>query len=185
MGECPPELSLGAGIGHTAVMKTTRLLSAAALVTGLLLAQAPQRPSAPAADLNQLMRGLFFPHSNVVFETQRQDPAKIKRHPEPSSASDPLTGIFGGWDAVENSALTLIEGADLLMTPGRVCSNGRPVPLSQPDWPTLVENLRAAGRVALKAAQSRSIDNMFEASDVLNVACANCHNKYRRATRCQ
>ncbi len=163
--------------------KATRILFGVLLVTGLM-AQAPQRP-APAADLNQLMRGLFFPHANVVFETQRVDPAQIKRHPEPSSSPDPLTGIFGGWDAVENSALTLIEGADLLMNPARVCSNGKPVPVSASDWPGLVESLRAAGRVSYKAAQSKSIDAMFEASDVLNVACANCHNRYRRATRCQ
>jgi len=162
------------------------LLVAAIGCAGYLLAQAaPAKAAAPAADLNQLMRGLFFPHSNVVFDTQRHDPAQIKRAPEPSASPDPLTGIFGGWDAVENSALTLIEGGDLLMTPGRVCSNGKPVPVGAEDWVKFVEQLRDAGRVAYKAAQSKNIDNMFEASDVLNVACANCHNRYRRATRCQ
>lgn len=162
----------------------TMMVVAAALGAGLLFAQAPAQ-APPAADLNQLMRGLFFPHSNVIFETQRQDPAKIKRHPEPSSASDPLTGIFGGWDAVENSALTLIEGSDLLMRTGRSCSNGVDAPVEKADWAKMVEDLRQAGRVALKAAQSRSIDAMFEASDVLNTACSNCHNRYRRANRCQ
>jgi hypothetical protein len=156
-------------------------LLSALLCAGFLLAQ----PAPPAADLNQLMRGLFFPHSNVVFDTQRNDPAKIERASEPSASPNPLTGIFGGWDAVENSALTLIEGADLLMLPGRVCSNGRPVPVAAPDWIKFVEDLRVAGRAAFKAAKSRNIDNMFEASDVLNTSCANCHGKYRRATRCQ
>jgi hypothetical protein len=149
---------------------------------GLLMAQAPQRP---AADLNQLMRGLFFPHSNVVFAPQRVNPAEIKRAPEPSAATDPLNGIFGGWDAVENSALTIIEGADLLMTPGRVCSNGKDVPVGNADWVKFVTDLRAAGRVAYESAKSKNIDKMFDAADVMNVACANCHNKYRRAVRCQ
>lgn len=155
------------------------------LFTGFLLAQPAQRTPPPAADLNQLMRGLFFPNSNVVFATQRQDPTEIKRAPEPSAATDPLMSVFGGWDAVENSALTLIDGSDLLMTPGRTCSNGKAVPINAPDWEKMVDQLREAGRVAYKAAQSKNIDRMFEASDVLNVACANCHNKYRRATRCQ
>ncbi len=155
------------------------------LFAGFLMAQAPPRSTAPAADLNQLMRGLFFPHSNVVFDTQRRDPAEIKRAPEPSASPDPLTGIFGGWDAVENSALVLIEGADLLMMPGRTCSNGKDVPVKAADWAKMVEDLREAGKVAYQAAKTKNIDKMFEASDVLNVACANCHNKYRRATRCQ
>jgi hypothetical protein len=158
---------------------------AAVLFAGLLMAQSSPKPPAPAADLNQLMRGLFFPHSNVVFAPQRVNPAEIKRAAEPSAATDPLTGVFGGWDAVENSALTLIEGADLLMTPGRTCSNGKDVPITAPDWAKMVDQLRDAGKLAYQAARAKDLDKMFEVADVLNVACANCHNKYRRATRCQ
>jgi hypothetical protein len=158
---------------------------AAILFTGIVMAQAPERPTPPAADLNQLMRGLFFPHSNVVFSTQTQNPAEVQRTMTPSAATDPLKGIFGGWDAVENSALTIVEGADLLMAAGRTCSNGKDVPVKAPDWAKLVDQLREAGKVAYKAAQSKDMEKMIDASDVLNTACANCHNKYRRATRCQ
>lgn len=175
-------------VGGNRMVRVTTLLAvaiAAVLFAGFLMAQPSQRITPPAANLNQLMRGLFFPHSNVVFATQRQNPADIPQAPEPSAASDPLTGVFGGWDAVENSALTLIEGADLLMTPGRTCSNGREVPLNAPDWAKLVDQLRDAGKVAYQAAQSKNLDRMFEASDVLNTACVDCHNKYRRANRCQ
>ncbi len=160
-------------------------LAGAVLCAGYLLAQAPAPAAAPAANLNQLMRGLFFPDSNVVFATQRVDPATIKPASEPSAATDPLDGVFGGWQAVENSALTIVDASDLLMTPGRTCSNGEAVPINAPDWIMFVDQLREAGRVAYKAAQSKNIDNMFEASDVLNTACANCHNRYRRRTRCQ
>jgi hypothetical protein len=158
---------------------------AAVLFAGLLMAQSSQPATPPAANLNQLMRGLFFPHSNVVFSTQRQNPAEIQHAREPSAATDPLTGVFGGWEAVENSALTLIEGADLLMTPGRTCSNGREVPLKAADWAKLVDQVREAGRVAYQAARSKDTDKMIEASEVLNTACANCHGKYRGRVRCQ
>ncbi|MEP6961748.1 MAG: hypothetical protein ABI995_06710 [Acidobacteriota bacterium] len=160
------------------------LVFATALCSGLLMAQTPAAP-APSADLNQLMRGLFFPNSNVVFSTQRVNPADVKRAPEPSAATDPIMGVFGGWDAIETAALTLIDGSDLLMTPGRVCSNGKAVPIANPDWVKFVSDLRAAGKVAYESAKTKNIDKMFDASDVLNTACANCHGKYRRATRCQ
>jgi hypothetical protein len=163
-------------------------LASVLLCAGFLMAQAPQappQPKPPAADLNQLMRGLFFPHSNVVFAPQRQNPAEVKRAPEPSAATDPLNGIFGGWDAVENSALVLIEGADLLMVPGRMCSNGKPVPVTAPDWAGLVNNVREAGKIAYAAAKAKDMDKFLDVGDVLNISCATCHNKYRRATRCQ
>jgi hypothetical protein len=161
---------------------------AAVLCAGFLLAQSPPQANAPAANLNQLMRSLFFPHSNVVFFTQRFDPAEVKRASEPSGSTDPLTGVFGGWEAVENSALTLADAADLLMTPGRKCSNGRDVPLSNADWAGLVTGLREAGMVAYKAALTKDRDNMIKASDVLAESCSNCHNKYRpasNANRCR
>jgi len=158
---------------------------ASVLFAGLVMAQSDQKPAPPAATVNQLMQALFFPQSNVVFATQRLDPEKIERAAEPSASSDPLTGVFAGWNAVENAALTLIDGSDLLMTPSRVCSNGRAMPVSAPDWVKMVDQLREAGKVAYAAAKTKNIDKMFEASDVLNTACSTCHNRYRRANRCQ
>lgn len=158
------------------------LAAIALLCTGLGMAQAPQKP---AADLNQLMRGLFFPAANVFFHAQREDPAKIPVAPEPSAATDPLKSVFGGWTAVENSALVLIDAADLLMTPGRVCSNGRPVPVEAADWAKFAEEVRAAGRIAYAAAKAKDEDRILDAAEVMNNSCANCHNRYRRAVRCQ
>lgn len=164
------------------------LFMAASLMPLPLMAQASPQTAAPAADLNQLMRALFFPHSNVVFFAQRYDPAEVKRASEPSASTDPLTGVFGGWEAVQNSALTLSDAADLLMTPGRKCSNGRDVPLAKPDWAQLVNGLREAGIVAYKAALTKTQDNILKASEVLAASCSNCHNKYRpgvTANRCR
>src|SRR5436190_3706216 len=149
---------------------------------------ASPQAAAPAANLNQLMRSLFFPHSNVVFFTQRYDPAAVKSASEPSASTDPLTGVFGGWEAVENSALTLADAADLLMTPGRKCSNGRDVPLANADWAQMVKVVREASMVAYRASLTKDRDKMLEASEVLAASCANCHNKYRpgnAANRCR
>ena len=161
---------------------------AVVVCAGFLMAQSSPKAAAPAANLNQLMRSLFFPHSNVVFFTQRYDPVEVKRASEPSASTDPLTGVFGGWEAVENSALTLADAADLLMTPGRKCSNGRDVPLANADWAKLVDGLREASMVSYKAALTKDKDKMIDASDVLATSCSNCHNKYRPgaiANRCR
>ncbi len=159
----------------------------AVLCAGFLMAQSspPPKAIAPAANLNQLMRGLFFPNSNTVFFTQRYDPAEVKRADEPSGSTDPLTGVFGGWEAVENSALTLADSADLLMTPGRKCSNGRYVPVANADWAQLVNGLRDASMVSYKAALTKDRDKLIMASEVLATSCSNCHNKYRSRVRCQ
>jgi hypothetical protein len=125
------------------------------------------------------MRALYFPDSNVVFFPQRYDPAKVKPAQEPSGSTDPLTGVFGGWQAVENAALTLADGADLMMVPGRKCSNGLEVPVTKPDWAQLVNGLKEASVAAYRASLTKSMDKMTDASAVLADSCAACHSRYR------
>ena len=141
------------------------------------------------ANLGQLMKGILFPNSNVIFAAQNQNPAGVKPASDPATATDPLASTYGKWEAVENSALALSEAAGLLMVPGRRCANGRPVPLQNPDWPKFVQGLREAGMTVYKAAQSKDQDKIIDAADVMTTACANCHDKYREkanlADRCQ
>jgi hypothetical protein len=133
------------------------------------------------AVLAQLMRGILFPASNVIFAVQKENPADVKPAKDPSTATDLLDGSYGKWEAVENSALAIAETANLLILPGRKCSNGRDVPLNNPDWPELIQGLREAAMTAYKAAQSKNQEKMIEAAATLNAACANCHNRYRVA----
>ncbi len=136
-------------------------------------------------DLNQLMRGVLYPASNVVFSAQTDNPADVKYVPgkDPSMATDPLASVFGGWQAVENAALALTESANLLLIPGRKCANGVPVPMNSPDWSRFVQDLRDAGMKAYKAAQSKNQDQMVDAADTLSAACAGCHRKWREKPR--
>src|SRR4051794_15589475 len=59
------------------------------------------------ASLAQIMRGILFPASNVIFATQKQNPADVKGAVDPSTATDLLDGSYGKWEAVENSALAI------------------------------------------------------------------------------
>src|SRR6185503_11136709 len=72
-------------------------------------AGAGNEASPPVATFNQIMRGILFPLGNTVFYAQADDPAALPRDPMPSASTNSLTGIFGGWQAVENSALGLVD----------------------------------------------------------------------------
>src|SRR3954463_245744 len=125
---------------HRTVM-TLSMLALYGLST--LIAQTPTTNAAPEihADLNQLMRGVLYPAANVVFYAQADDPGKVKFAPgvDPSMSTDPLTSVFGGWQAIENASLALAESTNLLSMPGRVCSNGTPVPIKDPAWTMFVQ----------------------------------------------
>jgi hypothetical protein len=141
------------------------------------------------ATLAQLMKGILYPNSNVIFFAQGDNPADVPPAKDPATAVNPLASSYGKWEAVENSALAIEEAANLLTVPGRKCSNGVAVPVNNADWPKLVQGLRDAGIAAYKAAQSKNQDKILDAADVMTTACANCHDKYREkptpADRCK
>jgi len=132
----------------------------------------------PEANLLQIMRGVMFPESNVVFAGQN-DVSKIPLAVEPALSPNLLTSVFGGWQAVENSALGLAESADLLAIVGRTCANGTAVPVAEEAWVRYVNGMRAAALEAYKAAQAKSTDAMVEAAGTLSDSCMTCHNVYR------
>ena len=180
-------------------MRQARVLAAMAMVTAgtamaVVQAQAPTaaKPAAatpaPAAryrasgNLNQVMRGILFPNSNVVFAAQNEDFAKMPQDKDPSLSTDPLKGVYNGWTAVEDSGYALAEAANLLMIPGRVCSNGKLAPVANADWAKFVAGLRDAGMEAVKAAKAKNQDAIVDVADKMTSACAACHDVYREKT---
>ena len=145
----------------------------------------PPAPAAPATQpygtLAQMMRGIPFPNSNIIFDTQTTDPAEAQKPAEGAgaNASAQFSGVYGGWQAVENAALALQETANLLKVPGRMCENGRPAPIDQADFQMWTQGLADAGAAAYKAAQSKNLDAMIDVSGTVSDACAACHEKYR------
>jgi hypothetical protein len=86
-------------------------------------------------------------------------------------------------------SFTLAESANLLLVPGRVCSNGAPVPVADPSWVMFVQEVRDAGMQAFKAAQARDQDKLIDLSETVSASCAHCHRKWRDrrppANRCK
>jgi quinoprotein glucose dehydrogenase len=140
-------------------------------------------PSFPAVgNMNQVMRGILFPSSNVLFDVQTQDPGA---RPKPGARADAATtssrygDVYEPWAVVDAAAISLAEVGPLLMTPGRRCENGKPVPVDQADWQRWVRELSDAGRAAYKASQTRNAEMVSEVTNQVADACANCHRVYR------
>jgi hypothetical protein len=166
-------------------------LSVVLVLSGVVVAQqAPAKPAAPAqgaamqtpqlhGTLLQVMRGILFVNSNIIFTAQAEDPATLKRDEFEATSPRAMTGLYGGWESVENASVALAEAANLLIIPGRRCSNGRLAPIDNPDWVKYVQILRDSGMAALKAARSKNQDAIVEVSETVTQACANCHERWR------
>jgi hypothetical protein len=144
-------------------------------------APAPQ----PYGSLAQIMRGILFPNANILFDVQSNDPAAPKKAETGGGATATFSNIYTGWQVVENSALALAESATLINIPGRLCDNGRPVPLTRPDWQKFSQELVTASRAMYKAAQSKNRELASDTTNDVAAACENCHSVYREPTpRC-
>lgn len=147
----------------------------------------PVQAAAPPAfapkahsNLAQMMRGIPFTFANIVFDAQSEDPGAPRDPAEVGGgATATFKNVYGGWQEVENSALALAEAATLVMVPGRVCENGKPVPVHEARYRQAAEGLAEAGRAAYKAAQTKNLDAMVEVSETVSIACSNCHEPYR------
>jgi hypothetical protein len=166
----------------------------AALCVQIARAQAPapapgpaRRAAAPAAQkatVLQVMRGILYPSSNVVFYAQSEDPEKVPKPQDPSTATDLLQTTYGGWEAVANASLALTEAARLLEVP-RACSNGKAAPITNATWTRGLRELRAAGLAGYAAAKAKDMDKVLDAADKITTACSTCHDKFREKTpRC-
>ena len=164
-------------------------LARVAVLCGLVLvvgscSREPEAPETPAVlnpqvqgTLNQVMRGILFPNSNIIFDAQDTDPGAP---PDPNLAlTSPYAGTYGGWEAVENASIALGEAANLIALPGRTCQNGTPVPLEDDVYQKGIQGLREVAQASYKAAQAQNMDAMLDIADRVTQACATCHDVYR------
>jgi len=135
-----------------------------------------------------VMRGILFPSSNIIFTVQTTDPGE-KRKPEESRTTGGFNfsswgaSIYSGWEVVDYAAIALAESAPLMLTPGRRCENGKPVPVNDPEWIKFTNELAEAGKAAYKASQSRNQEAVSEVSNLVSESCQNCHQVYRDKRR--
>ena len=150
----------------------------------------PAGAAAPASNasfpatgtVNQVMRGILFPSSNVLFDVQTADPGtqgKGGARPEAAATTVRYGNVYEPWQIVDAAAIAIAESGPILMAPGRRCENGKPAPVDRADWQGYVRGLVDAGRAAYKASQTRDQATVAEVTNVISDACANCHRVYR------
>jgi Cytochrome C' len=137
------------------------------------------RAAKPYANLAQVMRGIPLRSSNLVFDAPSTDPAVTVPLKKDASEGDKTNALYGGWRSIEDAALAVSETANLLIIPGRACENGKPAPVDAEDFRKFAQQLADAGLAAYKAAQSKNMDNVTDASGAMTEACAACHDVYR------
>jgi len=133
--------------------------------------------------LNQVMRGILFPSSNVLFDVQTKDPGAGSKggvaKGDATTTSTRYGDVYAPWMIVDAAAISIAEIGPVLMQPGRRCENGKPVPVDRADWKQYVQGVVEAGRAAYRASQMRSQDAVSDATNTISDACANCHRVYR------
>jgi quinoprotein glucose dehydrogenase len=166
--------------------------TAAARITWPAAAASASRPGAaagavrpPVGNLAQWMRGIFFPNANMIFTVQTHDPAA----PPPKPAADAQAGgfswvdwgagIYPGWQLVDNAAIALADISPLMLNPDLRCENGRPAPVTDPDWIRFTEQMVAVSKQVYRVSQTRNQEAVSDATGDLSDACAACHQAYR------
>jgi len=154
------------------------------------VAVAPPLSLPASGNLAQVMRGILFPSANLLFSVQTIDPGVKKpaaNAAAPTGEVDWLTwggGVYRGWEMVDYAAVSIAESATLMLTPGRRCENGKPVPVTDPDWIKFTQQLADAGKAAYRASQMRNQETASESTNQLNDSCMSCHRVFRGRTHC-
>jgi len=142
-----------------------------------------------AGNLSQLMRGIMFPNSNILFTVQTHDPAEKKEANDAATTDGGFnwsmwgSDLYSGWEIVDYAAIALAESAPLMLTPGRRCENGKPVPVNDPDWIRFTKEMAEVGRAAYRASQTRNQEKVSDITSDVADSCQHCHQVFRDKVR--
>jgi hypothetical protein len=136
----------------------------AVLVAALVLATCAPRPAfKPVASVQQLMEATIHPAAEVLFDA-------VGTVISASGVEEIAPKNDEEWATVRHNALTLAESGNLLMIGNRARDQG--------DWIKMSQALVDVGMVALKAAEAKDPQALFEAGGEVYAVCQQCHVKY-------
>jgi hypothetical protein len=137
-------------------------LSLVVVSAGCSSASAPP-PYQPVADVKTLMANIMEPAAEVYWDAVGiivDD--KGEQQIEPKTVEE--------WEAVRNAAYVVAESGNLLMMPTRAKDGG--------EWMDASRLMIEAARKAIRAAESRDKDAVFDVGAEMYDSCTNCHAKY-------
>ena len=149
---------------------------------------APAAPYHPVASIREVMNSVIDPNVDVVWNAVKTDIDHGKQI-EHAPANDEE------WAAVRHSAMTVTEGANLLMMPGRAVAPQGAGSLAPgielaPDqvralidkspggWNQFARALQDSLQPALAAIDKKDSLALFEAGDKIDEVCESCHQVF-------
>ena len=149
-------------------MRTIISLLPASAVLLFACGCASQPAFKPVGSVKQLMQATIQPSSEVLFEA-------VGTVVSSSGVEEIAPKNDEEWATVRNNALTLAESGNLLMLGKRAKDKG--------DWMKMSQALVDVGVVALKAAEAKNPQALFEAGGQVYEVCQQCHNRYWKEGR--
>lgn len=124
-------------------------------------------PYTPVADVKDLMLSVLEPAAEVYWDAVGEilDSAGVHEI-RPETDED--------WEAVRNAAFVIAESGNLLLMSGRALDRG--------EWTGMSQRMIETGQLALRAADNRSIEGVFDAGAEVYYACTECHVRYAQET---
>jgi hypothetical protein len=185
------------------IVHTLLVFAAAALIESVVIAgqtppakpaarpaarSAPSSPYAATATVMDLMAAMIDPASKVVF-------GAVKSVETPAGVQEQAPQTEQEWTEVRRNALLMIEGANLLLIPGRHIAppqfakvhNEGELPPSEIEVRVAKDRaafnkfavaFRQAAMEALKASEARKPEDFGPASEAIDTACENCHLRF-------
>jgi mono/diheme cytochrome c family protein len=141
------------------------------LISLLLLAGcgAPPPPAPPAPPyattlaVKQVMEWVIDPAADVIWDSVKSViTEKGTQEIAPQTDAD--------WNKVRDAAATLVEASNALMIEGRA--------RDKKEWMTAARRLGDASNQALKAAQAKNTEALFNEGGNIYKTCAACHAQY-------
>jgi hypothetical protein len=144
-------------------MRAMRALPIGLCLLALSACSSAPPPFRPVADLKQLMANIVEPAADGYWDAVGSvvDAGGVTEF-QPASAED--------WDQVRSYAYTVTESGNLMMMSSRARDGG--------DWMQLSQALIEVGQKAVRAAEARNAQGVFDTGAELYDACTNCHAKY-------
>jgi len=149
-------------------MRTTLFLLPASAAFVLAGACSPRPAFKPVASVKQLMQATIEPSAEVVFEA-------VGTIISAGGVEEIAPKSDEEWATVRNNALTLAESGNLLMIGDRA--------RDKRDWMKMSQALVDVGVTALKAAEARNPEALFQAGGEIYEVCQQCHTRYRTEGR--
>jgi mono/diheme cytochrome c family protein len=139
-------------------------VAAAAVVVSACSDGGTQRPPfKPIVDTGTLMESFIEPSADVIWlSVGTIVTAAGEEHIRPKTEEE--------WTNVRNAAVAVSEAGNLLMMEPRA--------LDADEWMRLSQAMVDTGAEAIKAADAKDPDAMFEAGAQIYAVCSNCHAKY-------